>query len=262
MSRDLKLGGMNGQTMAFHSKFNFNFNFKLTLFTKNQNDKICCFRIKRSLMVLLYGHDKPFAANSQLPKNLVFPNLSLCAHLSCPRCLTGSLILYAYLFWYLLIMISFGADNMTLAGWENGIHTSLFTPMCHHLPLNTAMVLALFVFFALNAAAFEPPIRGYLRNYFKMIRFYMIPFCVSSISVACNASKRECMLLFPTDQALLALLLAVMAGIVGVGSVIHYAVLPRCSCYEHKHNHNAERPPSDGNKDQTGVLVNGQGVSI
>eukprot|EP01084_Bolivina_argentea_P046104 84877_1 len=85
-----------------------------------------------------------------------------------------SLILYAYLFWWMLIMFAFGIDNMTLDAWA------------------TACVLATFVFFALNAAAYHPPLmgqNGYLRHYFKIARFWLIPFCVSSISVACNASK-------------------------------------------------------------------------
>merc|ERR1740123_1369646 len=113
-------------------------------------------------------------------------------------------------------MIAFGGKHMTLIGWEN------------------AMFLAMWVFFALNAAAYTPPMfgaNGYLKQPYKIIRFFLIPFCVSSISVACNASPNECRLLFPRDGTLLAMLISIMLSILIVGSFIHYKVLPRCPCY-------------------------------
>merc|ERR1712062_443075 len=90
------------------------------------------------------------------------------------------------------------------------------------------------VFFALNAAAYTPPLfgpNGYLKNKWKMARFYLIPLCVSSISVACGASHDECRLLFPRDGGLLAALILVMLSILIFGSLIHYKVLPKCPCH-------------------------------
>eukprot|EP01084_Bolivina_argentea_P062007 113369_1 len=138
----------------------------------------------------------------------------------------ASLMLYAYLFWYGFIMFIFGAKNMPSNGWE------------------TALVLATFVFFALNAAAYHPPLfgpKGYIHNYFKMIRFYIIPFCVSSISVACNASKSQCKLLFPTDTTLLIYHISIMFAILIIGSIIHFIILPQCPCHANKKQTNINK---------------------
>eukprot|EP00483_Globobulimina_turgida_P005608 UN05618 len=120
-----------------------------------------------------------------------------------------SLILYAYLFWYLLLMFSFGFENMPTTAWVS------------------AMVLATFVFIALNAAAYHSPpcgSMGYFRDYFKVFKFWLIPFCVSSVSVACNISPNHCKLLFPRNTALLIIHLCGMLGIILIGSIIHYIV--------------------------------------
>merc|ERR1712228_491026 len=130
-----------------------------------------------------------------------------------------SLILYAYLFWYLFIMICFGIKHMPLIAWLN------------------AAVLATFVCITLNAAAYTAPAcgtNGYFKHPFKVSRFWMIPFCVSSISVACNASKDECLLLFPTDTTLLIIHLFTMTAILSIGSFIHCFILPKCACHKNK----------------------------
>ena len=123
----------------------------------------------------------------------------------------ANLILYAYLFWYLWLMITHGAAEM---------------------PNNTfkvAIVMSCFVGFALNSAAYTPPLtgpNGYLRHKFKIIRFFLIPFCVSSVSIACDSTK-ECRLLFPTLSFELVIQILVMFTIVFGGSFIHYCILPK-----------------------------------
>ena len=101
-------------------------------------------------------------------------------------------------------------------------------------------MLATLVSVALNAAAYHPPPcgpNGYFKNYFKVARFWGIPFCVSSISVACNASPDECKLLFPTDVTLLQIHVAVMVFIMAIGSLIQFVILPKCPCHSHSHQH-------------------------
>ena len=83
---------------------------------------------------------------------------------------------------------------------------------------------------ALNAAAYyAPPCgqNGYFKNYFKVVRFWMIPFCVSSISVACNSSPNDCKLLFPTNDLLLIIFLCGIIGIMTIGLIINKCILPR-----------------------------------
>eukprot|EP01084_Bolivina_argentea_P217176 368808_1 len=124
----------------------------------------------------------------------------------------SSLILYSYLFWYLFIMFSFGIKNMSMNAWGN------------------AAVLATFVCVALNAAAYHGPLcgqHGYTNNYFKILRFWCIPFCVSSISVACNASPTDCMYLFPTNLTFLAIQISVIVVIISIGSFQYFYVLPK-----------------------------------
>eukprot|EP01084_Bolivina_argentea_P128454 227066_1 len=126
-----------------------------------------------------------------------------------------SLILYAYLYWYLLIQFAFGIQYMSAIAWLS------------------AAVLATFVWVLLNAAAYHAPAcgqKGYFKNYFKVLKFWLIPFCVSSISVACNLAPHECKLLFPTDTMLLIYHLCGMLGIMCIGSIIHYLILPKVKC--------------------------------
>ena len=84
---------------------------------------------------------------------------------------------------------------------------------------------------ALNAAVYHAPAcgtNGYFRDYFKVLRFWLIPFCVSSISVACDASPDECVLLFPTDPVHLFIHLFGMAAIITIGLLINRCVAPKC----------------------------------
>ena len=122
------------------------------------------------------------------------------------------LILYTYLFWYLFLMVTVGAKHMSLMAWLNGIF------------------VALFVFFALNAAAYQAPLcgpRGYLKHPFKIGRFFAIPFCVSTSSIACSmAGDEECMLLFATDHFLCIMQIVGMVVIFVSGLFIHCIVSP------------------------------------
>eukprot|EP01083_Nonionella_stella_P057370 150626_1 len=133
----------------------------------------------------------------------------------------SSLILYAYLYWWSLIMLSFGYNCMPSIAWIN------------------ASVLATFVCVALNAAAYHPPLygtNGYLTNYFKIGRFWIIPFCVSSISVACNTSATQCKFLFPTDHRLLIVHIVGMFGILVIGCFVHqssHLALSKCANNRH-----------------------------
>ena len=114
--------------------------------------------------------------------------------------------------------------------------------------------MATFVFFALNAAAFTSPLtgpKGYIRNPFKITRFWLIPFCVSSISVACNAAEDECQLLFPTDKILCIYLICIMIGIMLIGSIIHYCILPKCPCS--KYNKNAKKNKIGINSNESNI---------
>ena len=107
--------------------------------------------------------------------------------------------------------------------------SQLFNQFKNTNNIRTATVLASFVSVALNAAAYYAPAcgkNGYFKNYFKVSRFWMIPFCVSSISVACNSSPNDCMLLFPTNPMLLMVHLSGMAGIITVGLFINQCILP------------------------------------
>ncbi len=84
---------------------------------------------------------------------------------------------------------------------------------------------------ALNAAAYYSPAcghNGYFKNYFKVLKFWIIPFCVSSISVACNSSPNECILLFPINDFLLIIHLSGMSGIILIGMTINTCILPKC----------------------------------
>lgn len=120
-----------------------------------------------------------------------------------------NLILYAYLFWWLFLMFT-----------QNGfsLDVQIFT---------NALVLAMFVFIALNSAAYSPPMfgpNGYSKQYFKIARFFLIPFCVSSISVVCKLSD-DCQRFFPTNPIHLMLLLIILGVIIVGGSVAHYLLL-------------------------------------
>ena len=125
------------------------------------------------------------------------------------------LILYTYLFWYLFLMITVGAKHMSLMAWLNGIF------------------VATFVFFALNAAAYQPPLcgsNGYLKHPFKIARFFAIPFCVSTSSIACTmAGHEECMLLFAADQFLCIMQIVGMVVIFVAGLFVHCIVSPLLS---------------------------------
>jgi len=145
-----------------------------------------------------------------------------------------SLILYSNLFWYLFIIFSFGLRNMPKEAWVN------------------AVVLASFVCMTLNAAAYVPD-TGYFRNYFKVVRFWIIPFSVSSISVACSSSKGECMMLFPTDPTLLLIHIGTIIFIMTTGSLIHRIVLRKTSVGQ-KHDgpkHDGETPNGQTQDNQT-----------
>ena len=48
--------------------------------------------------------------------------------------------------------------------------------------------------------------------------------------MACNASKDQCKLLFPTDSKLFTIHVCVMIAIVIIGCIIHYGILPNCPC--------------------------------
>ena len=125
------------------------------------------------------------------------------------------LILYTYLFWYLFLMITVGAKHMSLESCLTGIF------------------VATFVFCALNSAAYHPPLcgpKGYIKHPFKIARFFAIPFCVSTSSIACSVAGRdECILLIPVDQFLFIIQISGMVVIFVTGFIIHCAVSPLLS---------------------------------
>ena len=142
-------------------------------------------------------------------------------------------VLYTYLFWYLFLMITVGAKHMGSMGWLNGLF------------------VAIFVFFALNAAAYQSPLcgpKGYLKHPFKIARFFAIPFCVSTSSIACTmAGDDECVLLFPVDQFLCIMQIAGMIAIFVAGLFIHCIVSPLLSKIDKLENarHNIQHSNSN-----------------
>ncbi len=77
-------------------------------------------------------------------------------------------ILWSYFYWWVWFMCMQGFDHIDAKNMVN------------------AVVLASFLCIALNAAAYSPPLlgpNGYIHEPFKILRFWLIPFCVSSISV-------------------------------------------------------------------------------
>mmetsp|Transcript_47214 Transcript_47214/g.78337 ORF Transcript_47214/g.78337 Transcript_47214/m.78337 type:complete len:181 (+) Transcript_47214:45-587(+) len=119
----------------------------------------------------------------------------------------ANLILYIYLFWYLFLIVVIGAKHLHYMHWFNGVF------------------VAVFVFFALNAAAYQPPMcgeSGYTKHPFKIARFFLIPFCVSTASVACGMAHDECMLLFPTDPLLMWTQIGCMVVLFGIGMTGHH----------------------------------------
>ena len=151
------------------------------------------------------------------------------------------LILYTYLFWYLFLMVTVGAKHMSLMAWLN------------------AMFVALFVFFALNAAAYQPPLcgpKGYLKHPFKIARFFAIPFCVSSSSIACSmAGDAECILLFPVDLFLCNLQIAGMVVIFVAGLFVHCIVSPLLSKIDRLEKARNKLELQDGDSEAINVHV-------
>ena len=88
--------------------------------------------------------------------------------------------------------------------------------------------MACLVWIPLNAAQYKSPLSNYLKQYFGIIKLWIIPFCVSSISIGCNIVPNECNLTFPTDTTLLLVHIAGMIGIIVIGCIIHYILLPIC----------------------------------
>ena len=100
--------------------------------------------------------------------------------------------------------------------------------------------MACFVWIPLNAARYKSPASKYLKDYAPFIKLWIIPFCVSSISIGCNNAPKECKLLFPTDSQLLLSHIGGMIGIICIGCIIHFVLLPLCVTTENsqaEHNH-------------------------
>ena len=119
-----------------------------------------------------------------------------------------NLILYAWFFWYHWILFCPGIKG--------------YTVLTVHDILN-GIVIGCILFFALNAAAYKPPFKKYISTPLKVLRFWLIPFCVSTVSVSCSKSGiNKCNLFFPVDKIMLVILLSVIISILGFGSLIHY----------------------------------------
>ena len=92
--------------------------------------------------------------------------------------------------------------------------------------------MACFVCIPLNAARYNSPASKYFKDYAPIIRLWIIPFCVSSISIGCNNASKECKLLFPTNTQLLLPHIGGMIGIISIGCIIHFVLLPLCLTQE------------------------------
>eukprot|EP00483_Globobulimina_turgida_P005458 UN05468 len=142
----------------------------------------------------------------------------------CCRCLyfyvesqtrLSSLILYAYLFWFFFVMFAFGFRHMTARSWV------------------TASSLAGFICIVLSAATYYTPACGPNGHFkiFMIFTFWIIPFSVSSVYIACNAAHNECRLLLPTDGVLFVINISGIIAILFIGSVMHYFCAPICKVY-------------------------------
>ena len=122
---------------------------------------------------------------------------------------TTNLVLLAYLIWYFWILFAVGAaSKMTASDFEDGL------------------IAGLFIGILLNFAAYPKGSNVSFKDYcskdnaFRIARFFIIPFCVSTISIAC-AEVNNCHALFPTDGVSLFLLIFIMVGVVIFGKIVN-----------------------------------------
>ena len=113
-----------------------------------------------------------------------------------------NLILYLYLFWYIWIMIILGA---------------LFE--FDEMDILTSFEVCALVGIALNAAAYQGPFSNYIQNPFKISKFFLIPLCVSSLSIGCTKSD-ACAFLIPTDTMMLTSQMLFQIAILTFGSLL------------------------------------------
>eukprot|EP00479_Gromia_sphaerica_P009254 TRINITY_DN3833_c0_g1_i1.p1 TRINITY_DN3833_c0_g1~~TRINITY_DN3833_c0_g1_i1.p1 ORF type:complete len:190 (-),score=23.54 TRINITY_DN3833_c0_g1_i1:264-833(-) len=107
--------------------------------------------------------------------------------------------LWCYLWWYLWILYSY-------YGWILENHEGTFWPTAGFLSLAVGIVLNVN---ALNGS--KPVIQQIIENPFKCLRFFIIPFCVSSYSAI--ASIIHFVSIFPDDGEVLGVGFGVAAGI-------------------------------------------------
>lgn len=117
-----------------------------------------------------------------------------------------NLILYCYLFWYCWIMLRCQAI------FEMNGSDML---MC--------LMMSFFVGVALNSSAYRSPFKKYMANIFQIGRFFLIPFCVSSLSIGCTKSN-QCHFLFPTESSKIVQQWIFQLLILIIGLIIHYVI--------------------------------------
>lgn len=130
----------------------------------------------------------------------------------CLQCLISqttfaNLILWAWFWWYLWVMFH---------PWVKSYRVLEIRDLLN------AFVAATLLFIALNAATYKPPFNEYIKSPLKIFRFWLIPFCVSSISVSCaRVGKDYCAFFFPKQNIPLIIHLTGLFSILIIGSIIH-----------------------------------------
>ena len=125
-----------------------------------------------------------------------------------------NLILYSWLWWYLWLMFI----CPTIKGYQVLTKNDIIN----------AIVIAFILFVALNAAAYKGPFKEYVKS-FKIFRFWLIPFCVSTVSVACSkVGQTKCRYFFPYSTSSLMIQVFIIIGIIAGGSFINFFLMTSC----------------------------------